>query len=177
VPRALAARVDLGFQRLDDPANDSSLVVKGNPVLLREVIANLLDNALKYVPSTRLDGARVTVTVTRTVTAAHTPIAEIAVEDNGRGVPVALQADLFKRFFRGDRQDNADDAADGGAGLGLAIVRDIMDLHAGSVHYADAPDGGARFVVRIPLAANHDDREPSRESGPVREERTSSYRL
>ncbi|HEY3540361.1 MAG TPA: sensor histidine kinase N-terminal domain-containing protein [Trinickia sp.] len=177
VPRALAARVDLGFQRLDDPTNDSSLVVKGNPVLLREVIANLLDNALKYVPSTRLDGARVTVTVTRTVTAAHTPIAEIAVEDNGRGVPVALQADLFKRFFRGDRQDNADDAADGGAGLGLAIVRDIMDLHAGSVHYADAPDGGARFVVRIPLAPNHDDREPSRESGPVREERTSSYRL
>ncbi len=177
VPRALAARVDLGFQRLDDPTNESSLVVKGNPVLLREVIANLLDNALKYVPNTRLDGARVTVSVTRIVNDMGISVAEIVVEDNGSGVPVALQADLFKRFFRGDRQDRADDLADGGAGLGLAIVRDIVDLHGGSVQYADAPDGGARFVVHLPLAPNCDDREPSTESGPAREEKTSQYRL
>ena len=176
VPRALAARVDLGFQRLDDPTNDSPLFVKGNPVLLREVIGNLLDNALKYVPSTRLDNARVTVSVTRAMTAARTPIAEIAVEDNGSGIPAALQADLFKRFFRGDRQDSADDAADGGAGLGLAIVRDIVVLHGGSVQYADAPDGGARFVVQLPLARDHDAREPDTESGP-REEKSSDYRL
>ena len=177
VPRALAARVDLGFQRLDDPTNDSPLIVKGNPVLLREVIGNLLDNALKYVPSTRLDNARVTVSVTRAMTAARTPIAEIAVEDNGSGIPAALQADLFKRFFRGDRQDSADDAADGGAGLGLAIVRDIVVLHGGSVQYADAPDGGARFVVQLPLARDHDAREPDTESGPAREEKSSDYRL
>ena len=176
VPRALAARVDLGFQRLDDTTNDAPLFVKGNPVLLREVIGNLLDNALKYVPSTRLDNARVTVSVTRAMTAARTPIAEIAVEDNGSGIPAALQADLFKRFFRGDRQDSADDAADGGAGLGLAIVRDIVVLHGGSVQYADAPDGGARFVVQLPLARDHDAREPDTESGP-REEKSSDYRL
>lgn len=157
VPRALAAHVDLGFQRLDDPANDSSLVVKGNPVLLREVIANLLDNALKYVPSARLDGARVTVSVTRTLAANGAAIAEIVVEDNGSGVPLALQADLFKRFFRGDRQHTDDDGADGGAGLGLAIVRDIVNLHGGSVQYADAANGGARFVVQIPLAPSPDD--------------------
>jgi signal transduction histidine kinase len=149
-------------------------------VLLREVIANLLDNALKYVPTTRLDGARVTVSVTRTGTATDTSFAEIVVEDNGSGVPLALQADLFKRFFRGDWQDSADGPADGGAGLGLAIVRDIVDLHGGSVEYADAPDGGARFVVRIPLSADHDERDeraPGAEAGPAREDRAIHYRL
>lgn len=152
VPRALASHVDLGFQRLDDPANETPLIVRGSAVLLREVIANLLDNALKYVPSARLHGARVTVSVTRACASNGAPIAEVVVEDNGSGVPAELQAELFKRFFRGDRQHSADDSVDSGAGLGLAIVRDIIDLHGGNVQYADAADGGARFVVQIPLA-------------------------
>jgi signal transduction histidine kinase len=76
-------------------------------------------------------------------------MAEIVVEDNGPGVPRTQQADLFKRFFRGDGQ--SDVGVDSGAGLGLAIVHDIMVLHRGSVHYEDAPEGGARFIVRIPL--------------------------
>ncbi|TAM07622.1 MAG: sensor histidine kinase [Paraburkholderia sp.] len=149
VPRALASHVDLGFQRLDAPENDAPLMARGNPVLLREVIANLLDNALKYLPPARLDGGRITVSVTQSV-ADNTPMAEIVVEDNGRGVPPAQQADLFKRFFRGDGQTES--GVDSGAGLGLAIVHDIMALHRGSVHYEDAPEGGARFIVRIPLA-------------------------
>ncbi|MFC5429214.1 sensor histidine kinase [Paraburkholderia denitrificans] len=149
VPRALASHVDLGFQRLDAPENDAPLMSRGNPVLLREVIANLLDNALKYLPPARLDGGRITVGVTRSVVD-DTPMAEIVVEDNGRGVPPAQQADLFKRFFRGDGQTES--GVDSGAGLGLAIVHDIMALHRGSVHYEDAPEGGARFIVRIPLA-------------------------
>ncbi|MGN6231270.1 MAG: sensor histidine kinase [Trinickia sp.] len=153
VPRALAAHVDLGFQRLDGPSNDKPLVVRGNPVLLREVIANLLDNALKYLPSARLDGANVTVTVSETADEHGTRLAEIAVEDNGSGVPPGLQADLFKRFFRGDRQDTADASVEAGAGLGLAIVHDIMNLHGGSVRYEDAGGGGARFVLRVPLAS------------------------
>ena len=152
VPRALAAHVDLGFQRLDDPSNDAPLLVRGNAVLLREVIANLLDNALKYVPSARTDeSARVTVTVSRVDEGDLAPVAEIVVEDNGPGVPAALQADLFKRFFRGDRQDATDTGIDGGAGLGLAIVHDIMALHGGSVSYIDTPGSGARFLLRLPL--------------------------
>jgi len=154
VPRALAAHVDLGFARLDDPLNGRPLVVKGSAVLLREVIANLLDNALKYVPSARLDGANVTVTVSQAVDENGVKCAEIAIEDNGSGVPPGLQAELFKRFFRGDRHDGADAGVDAGAGLGLAIVRDIMSLHNGSVRYEDATGGGARFVLRIPLAGD-----------------------
>jgi signal transduction histidine kinase len=148
VPRALAVHVDLGFQRLDDPSNGHPLMARGNPVLLHEVIANLLDNALKYVPPSRMDGGRITVTVSQTLID-DVRTAEIVVEDNGPGVPCLQQADLFKRFFRGDGQSDA--GVDSGAGLGLAIVHDIMVLHHGSVHYEDAPDGGARFIVRIPL--------------------------
>jgi signal transduction histidine kinase len=150
VPRALASHVDLGFQRLDDPENDTPLMVRGNPVLLREVIANLLDNALKYLRPARVDGGRITVTVSQAI-AEGIPMAEIIVEDNGRGVPASQQADLFKRFFRGDGQSES--GVDSGAGLGLAIVHDIMTLHRGSVHYEDAPEGGARFIVRVPLAS------------------------
>ncbi|CAD6549082.1 Sensor protein QseC [Paraburkholderia hiiakae] len=149
VPRALASHVDLGFQRLDDPENDTPLMVRGNPVLLHEVIANLLDNALKYLPPARLEGGRITVTVSQS-SADGVPMAEIIVEDNGGGVPALQQSDLFKRFFRGDAQ--SENGVDGGAGLGLAIVHDIMALHRGSVHYDDAPEGGARFIVRVPLA-------------------------
>ncbi|MCX4164642.1 MULTISPECIES: sensor histidine kinase [Paraburkholderia] len=150
VPRALGVHVDLGFQRLDDPENGHPLIARGNPVLLHEVIANLLDNALKYVPPSRFDGGRITVTVSQ-VLIEDVATAEIIVEDNGPGVPKNQQADLFKRFFRGDGQ--SDGGVDSGAGLGLAIVHDIMALHHGSVHYEDAPEGGARFIVRIPLVA------------------------
>ncbi|KVQ17649.1 sensor histidine kinase [Burkholderia ubonensis] len=153
VPRALAAHVDLGFQRSDEPRDDDqTLLVRGNPVLLREVIANLLDNALKYVPLARPHGARITVNVGRAMLDAGTPAAEIVVEDNGPGVPASQQADLFKRFFRGDAQSGS--GVETGAGLGLAIVHDIIVMHGGSVSYADAPEGGSRFVVKVPLAAH-----------------------
>ncbi|OXC76170.1 Signal transduction histidine kinase [Caballeronia sordidicola] len=89
-----------------------------------------------------------TVTVTQTVDETGRRMGEIVVEDNGPGVPLEQQPDLFKRFFRGDGH-----GVEGGAGLGLAIVHDIMVLHNGSVHYEDAPapEGGARFIVRMPL--------------------------
>lgn len=89
VPRALAAHVDLGFQRGDGRGDDEPLVVRGNPVLLREVIANLLDNALKYVPLARPQGARITMDVSRIALDEGHAAAEIVVEDNGSGVPAA----------------------------------------------------------------------------------------
>ena len=91
-------------------------------------------------------------TVAETIDEDGGRFAEIAVEDNGAGVAPGLQADLFKRFFRGDRLDTADASVEAGAGLGLAIVHDIMNLHGGSVRYEDASGGGARFVLRMPLA-------------------------
>jgi signal transduction histidine kinase len=185
VPRALAVDVDLGFNE-DAALTGAPLLVRGNPVLLREVMANLIDNALKYVPPSRQSDGRVTVSVRRADVATRTDrlddrlhdaattqtgdtsaltvhgvartltVAEIAVEDNGPGVPASQQRDLFKRFFRGDAQSGNDGAE--GSGLGLAIVRDIIVLHGGSVHYESAHGGGARFVVRIPSAPRAPDK-------------------
>ena len=149
------------YQHQDDlplttrSAATTPLEVKGNPILLREVLANLIDNALKYVPPYRPDDGRVTVRVGRVAHVEHADHAgareqafvELVVEDNGPGVGVSAQNELFERFFRGD----ATHASEGGAGLGLAIVRDIIRLHDGTVRYQDTPGGGSRFIVRLPL--------------------------
>lgn len=166
VPRSLARRIDLGFHSWPDNADAPNLAeptdaphielldshgapqrlhVKGNPILLREVLANLIDNALKYVPPHRADDGTITVRV-GPVTIASRHYVELVVEDNGPGVTRNAQGELFERFFRGD----ANSASEGGAGLGLAIVRDIIKLHRGSVRYEDAPGGGSRFIVRLP---------------------------
>ncbi|MEX3527109.1 MAG: sensor histidine kinase N-terminal domain-containing protein [Burkholderia sp.] len=192
VPRALACHVDLGFQTDDDHAGGSGrgraasagedgseellpdefdlasvppLVVRGNPVLLREVIANLLDNALKYVPLARPEGARITLNVSQMTLDNGRAAAEIVVEDNGSGVPAGQQPGLFKRFFRGDAQSG--NGVETGAGLGLAIVHDIIAMHDGAVSYADAPEGGSRFIVRIPLAAKPAEAAPKAAESPT----------
>ena len=190
VPRALDKGIDLGLQlpgepdpeamldSLDPTLDDEAMVaqaervahepphepmmIRGNPVLLREIVANLIDNALKYVPPHRPRDGRVTLSVVATMkrlpiptpypTTTPTlgprrPCVDLIVEDNGPGVQAAAQGELFERFFRGD----AHTGHEGGAGLGLAIVRDIVRLHGGSVRYEDAPGGGSRFIVSLPL--------------------------
>jgi signal transduction histidine kinase len=153
VPRAIARHIDLGFADSDEahahPAAER-LIVNGNPVLLSEVLANLIDNSLKYVPPHRVNDGRITITVSRHCTGTNGPVAEVIVEDNGPGVPISMRAELFKRFFRGDGHGESD----GGAGLGLAIVRDIVVLHGGSIHYEDGSGGGSRFVIHLPLVPN-----------------------
>jgi signal transduction histidine kinase len=152
VPRALAHGVDMGFQRHDvagGQPGSSPLYVRGNAMLLREALANLIDNALKYATPRGDEGGRITLSIGAAQSQAVPPQVELVVEDDGPGVPPEMRPELFKRFFRGDAQTNAAS----GAGLGLAIVRDIAVLHGGDIFYEDAPGGGSRFVIRLPLAA------------------------
>jgi len=101
---------------------------------MQQAIVNLVDNALRVSAA----GARVRVCVAREGEALS-----LAVEDAGRGVPEAERARVFEPFYRLDRGGS-------GAGLGLAIVRDIMLRHGGVARVEEAPDGGARFVLRWP---------------------------
>jgi len=141
-----------------EQGSGSPLYVNGNPVLLREAVTNLIDNALKYAAPQSNETARITLSIGRTPLAAepdHRPGSErhvdLIIEDNGPGVPTELQRDLFKRFFRGDIARHHSGGPSQGAGLGLAIVRNIAVLHGGEIFYESASGGGSRFVIRLPL--------------------------
>ena len=111
---------------------DEAITVAGDPDRLDQVVFNLLSNALRHGrPPVRIAARQVGTTV------------EVVVSDHGDGVPAARQAALFDAFTT---------AAAGGIGLGLWLVRELVEAHDGTVTYQDGPDGGARFVVTLPSA-------------------------
>ncbi|WP_207619501.1 HAMP domain-containing sensor histidine kinase [Nocardioides sp. IC4_145] len=110
--------------------------VQGDPLALAQVVRNLVDNAARHATSA------VAVAVTD-----HGDAVELAVADDGTGVPEADRERVFERFVRLD-DARARDA--GGSGLGLAIVRETVAAHGGTVAVSASPLGGARFVVRLP---------------------------
>ncbi len=126
---ALERDIDLGFD-----LQDAS--VCGSAILLRELIGNLVDNAIRYTPA----GGEVTVRCQPLVAGG----AVVAVEDSGPGIPPAQRERVFERFFRG-RADTSD-----GSGLGLAIVRQIAAQHAAEIRIGDAACGGALVEVVFP---------------------------
>lgn len=158
VPQALARHIDLGFETLPGPTftGTAPSTVRGNRVLLREALSNLIDNAVKYVPA----GGRITVRAGGE-TLGHRGMAVVMIEDNGPGIPAARREEVFKRFFRGDHTPgrNAEIGVPGGAGLGLAIVHEIITLHHGTIGIEDVPSAKdetrtvMRFVIRIPCEA------------------------
>lgn len=101
-----------------------------------QVVNNLLDNALKYTPT----GGRV-VLATRT----EPKTVLLTVTDNGPGVPLAEREAIFRRLYRSDTS-----RSQRGLGLGLSMVKAIVEAHQGTVAVDDAPGGGARFTVRLP---------------------------
>jgi two-component system sensor histidine kinase TctE len=148
VPRALDKRIDLGYEGPD--GDDSATRMTGQPVLIRELIRNLVDNALHYTPS----GGVVTVRVT------SDPFGQVVVlqvEDSGPGIAEAERELVFQPFYR------AIDAPADGSGLGLAIVKEIASRHDTTVTVADtrpraaaahAGQGpGALFTLRFPRVA------------------------
>lgn len=131
VPRAFAKHIDLGFELEPAP-------VTGAPLLLRELIVNLLHNALEYTPA----GGRVTVR-----SGGGAGCACVSVEDNGPGIPAEFRQAVLGRFFRMPASPGT------GSGLGLAIVREIADVHHASLALEDAP-GGAGLLVRVSFPAS-----------------------
>jgi len=119
----------------------NAVVVPGDPHQLRQILANLMRNALVHTPAATL----VEVSVEQ-----DEHDATLAVRDHGPGIPDASIGLLFERFWRAD---GGRGRGKGGAGLGLSIVSAIVDAHGGQVNAQNAPDGGAVFVVRLPRAA------------------------
>jgi signal transduction histidine kinase len=107
------------------------LVVPVDPVLFEQVLINLIDNALKHgAPPLELRARREGGNIM------------IEVRDRGDGIPAELGSTLFDKFVRASRAP--------GAGLGLAVVRAIVEAHGGRASVENAPSGGARFRVELP---------------------------
>lgn len=125
---------------LDVGGTDPPPVVLGDEARLRQVLANLVGNALRHTPP----GTPVTVQVTT-----GGCVARLVVADAGPGMSAEDAARVFERFYRADR---ARGRAAGSTGLGLAIVAALVAGHGGAVHVQTAPGAGARFVIELPLA-------------------------
>jgi heavy metal sensor kinase len=119
----------------------AGVTVEGDRARLKQVIVNLLDNAIKYTPS----GGRVRLSVRR-----EGGFAILDVSDDGVGIPAEALPHVFKRFYR---VDDSRSREQGGAGLGLAIVKSICTAHGAEVEVVSAPGKGSTFRVRQPLAA------------------------
>jgi signal transduction histidine kinase len=123
------------------------VMVEADAMRVEQVVSNLLTNAVKYTPAY---GA-----IAVTLRAADGQ-AELSVEDTGIGIPPALLPKVFDAFVQGERTA---ERRQGGLGLGLTLVRRMVELHGGSVQAASAGQGlGSRFAVRLPVA----DAEPAR---------------
>lgn len=133
-PLAESAGVTLTYD-----APPSTVVVEGDQKRLKQLLVNLLDNAIKYTPS----GGSV-----RLVLAAKDPNAVIEVTDTGRGIPTSALPHIFERFYR---QTDPRDSRVTGFGLGLAISKWIVDAHGGSIDVESREGNGSTFTVRLPL--------------------------
>ena len=128
-----------GVVPVEIEADVGHAVVRADKRRLERVVANLLDNARRHGGG-----------VTRVSVERSDGWVRVAVEDSGAGVPLGERERIFERFARGEvagRRDESD-----GTGLGLSLVREHVRLHGGRVWVEDAPAGGARFVVQLPVS-------------------------
>lgn len=130
---------------LDIAEGSHDVVVHGSARLLRRVVRNLLENARRYGRASGAQAADIRLSMARSG-----QMVELAVEDNGPGVPAELREKIFEPFYRLPGASERE----GGVGLGLSLVRKVIERHGGTVHCENrsgSEGSGARFVVTLPL--------------------------
>jgi len=131
--------VDQREQRLSVEMGARPVWLQGDFARLSQAVSNLLNNASKYTP----EGGRI-----RLVASASEGVATITVEDNGSGIEPELLPKIFELFVQGER---GLDRAQGGLGIGLTLVKRLVELHQGRVEaHSDGPGNGARFKIMLP---------------------------
>ncbi|HET9184496.1 MAG TPA: HAMP domain-containing sensor histidine kinase [Solirubrobacterales bacterium] len=140
VARTMRAQTETKSQILGEDLQPDLPLVEVEPDRIRQILINLLTNAHEYCP----DGASIRVTA-RAVGAE----VEIAVRDDGPGIPETQLERIFDRFTRGDAGLTQ---RVGGTGLGLAISKSLVELHGGSISATSTPGQGSTFAFRIPVA-------------------------
>jgi two-component system phosphate regulon sensor histidine kinase PhoR len=121
---------------------DGDLFAKADPNRLRQVLSNLIDNAIKYGKTEGL------VEISAIINQAG--LIEVRIKDDGPGIPSDAQARIFERFFRVDKARSRDQ---GGTGLGLAIVKHVIQAHGGDVRVESEVGAGSTFIFTLPKAS------------------------
>lgn len=147
VVEQFAPQADMSQVVINLDAPQSCPPILADPARLRQILVNLLSNALRYTPA----GGRIEVEIH-----CGREMLQLVVHDSGPGIqPEALPL-VFERFYRGDRARNR---SEGGSGLGLAIARQLAEAQGGALAAANHPQGGAIFTLTLPYSSsksNHD---------------------
>lgn len=152
--RPVAADRDISCESEDG----GELIVTGDAARLRQVVTNLLDNALAHTP----DGSPITVAVRSGEMAPGRPCGVLEVRDQGPGLTPDQAEHVFERFYR---TDAARSRAQGGTGLGLSIVAAITAAHGGRTEVDSTPGHGSTFRICLPLGIEADDGDPGDHAG------------
>lgn len=145
---------------------EQPMMVLADGARLSQVFANLLNNAAKYTP----DGGRVTIDAQR-----DEDEIVVRVGDTGAGIPREMLAKIFDLFTQ---VDHSLDRSHGGLGIGLTLVRRLVEMHEGSVHaYSDGEGRGSEFVVRLPALANEPVAEVVKDTEAIEVESTTRFRV
>jgi signal transduction histidine kinase len=130
--------------------SEEQVSVEGDRMRLKQVVVNLVDNAIKYTPAGGLVGVKVRASNSRAL---------LEVNDNGVGIPAEALPHIFERFYRADK---ARSRQMGGAGLGLSIIKAIVTAHGGQVRVESVEGVGSRFLVELPIAGERSNQQPTR---------------
>jgi len=122
---------------------ETAPLIQADPEKLSQILANLVDNAVKY----SAEGGKVWIR-----SAVESNQARIEVEDDGPGISARDQERIFERFYRVDK---ARTRGSGGAGLGLAIVKHLVELHGGRVTVDSSPGRGSKFTISFPVSTKN----------------------
>jgi heavy metal sensor kinase len=136
--RSLAVAKKISLSAAIDP----ELPIVADEALLRRMLLNLLDNAIKYTP----EGGQISLQCRR-----HGDHYTLSVGDTGTGIPVELQARIFERFFRADKARSRTEGDSAGAGLGLSIARWIAEAHHGRLELTKSDATGTTFTAWLPV--------------------------
>ena len=137
--RAFDPERTVSVVRNDGATISSPLVIQANDDKVRQVITNLMGNALRFTP----EKSPIEIAI-----GVDEETATISVVDHGEGIPSQIRDKIFERFWRADSSRTRET---GGSGLGLAIVASIVNAHNGKIDVTQTPGGGATFTVTLPV--------------------------
>jgi PAS domain S-box-containing protein len=154
--QAVAVSAEAKGVRIDTVLHSRAAPITGDPARLQQVLWNLLSNAVKFTPR----GGRIEVRLERVGADA-----KLTVADTGEGIEPAFLPFVFDRFRQGDASTTR---RHGGLGIGLAIVKQLVELHGGKVHARSAgPDQGSSFTISLPGAGSEHSSQPEISPQPV----------